>query len=120
VSIIKFENGAVGKVASIIDSYQPYHLRVHLVGSDGAIVDGKYWSTRWPGDPDRVERARLETSADVVHPYSSNSGPSSAPLTTSHAPRGLRRPRGSVRADLQRTSQARATGSPGRLDDIAR
>lgn len=73
VSIIKFENGAVGKVASIIDSYQPYHLRVHLVGSDGAIVDGKFWSTRIAGlDPNRWSElgVKLETSADVVHhPY---------------------------------------------------
>ena len=73
VSIIKFENGAVGKVASIIDSYQPYHLRVHLVGSDGAIVDGKFWSTHVEGlDPDVWSELgiKLETSADVVHhPY---------------------------------------------------
>lgn len=73
VSIIKFENGAVGKVASIIDSYQPYHLRVHLVGSDGAIVDGKYWSTHTVGlDPDEWSDLgiKLETSADVTHhPY---------------------------------------------------
>jgi predicted dehydrogenase len=73
VSIIKFENGAVGKVASIIDSYQPYHLRVHLVGSDGAIVDGKYWSTHTAGlDPDEWSDLgiKLETSADVIHhPY---------------------------------------------------
>jgi len=73
VSIIKFANGAVGKVASIIDSYQPYYLRVHLVGSDGAIVDGKYWSTRIAGlDPNQWSElgVKLETSADVVHhPY---------------------------------------------------
>jgi predicted dehydrogenase len=73
VSIIKFDNGAVGKVASIIDSYQPYHLRVHLVGSDGALVDGKFWSTRIKGlDPDQWSDlgVKLETSADVVHhPY---------------------------------------------------
>jgi predicted dehydrogenase len=73
VSIIRFENGAVGKVASIIDSYQPYHLRVHLVGSDGAIVDGRFWSTRIAGlDPDQWSDlgVKLETSADVVHhPY---------------------------------------------------
>ena len=73
MTIIKFDNGAVGKVASIIDSYQPYHLRVHLVGSDGAIVDGKFWSTQIAGlDPDRWSELgiKLETSADVVHhPY---------------------------------------------------
>jgi predicted dehydrogenase len=73
VTIIRFDNGAVGKVASIIDSYQPYQLRVHLVGSDGAIVDGRFWTTRIAGlDPDRWSElgVKLETSADVVHhPY---------------------------------------------------
>ena len=73
VSIIRFDNDAIGKVASIIDSYQPYHLRVHLVGSDGALVDGKFWSTRIAGlDPDQWSDlgVKLETSADVVHhPY---------------------------------------------------
>ncbi len=73
VTIIKFENGAIGKVASIIDSYQPYYLRVHLGGSDGAILDGKFWSTRIAGlDPDQWTElgVKLETSADVVHhPY---------------------------------------------------
>ena len=73
VSIIRFDNDAVGKVASIIDSHQPYHLRVHLVGSDGAIVDGKFWSTRIKGlDPDQWSElgVKLETSADVIHhPY---------------------------------------------------
>src|SRR5215210_3125381 len=73
VSIIKFDSGAIGKVASIIYSYQPYHLRVHRGGSDGAIVDGKFWSTRIAGlDPDQwsVLGVKLETSADVIHhPY---------------------------------------------------
>jgi predicted dehydrogenase len=73
VSIIKFDNGAIGKVASIIDSYQPYHLRVHLVGSDGALVDGRFWSTKIEGlDPNQWSElgVKLETSADVVHhPY---------------------------------------------------
>ncbi len=57
----------------MIDSYQPYYLRVHLVGSHGAIMDGKFWSTRIAGlDPDRWTElgVKLETSADVVHhPY---------------------------------------------------
>src|SRR6478736_3323692 len=73
VTIMKFENGAVGKVASVMDSYQPYYLRVHLVGSNGAIMDGKFWSSKIAGlDPDQWTElgVKLETSADVVHhPY---------------------------------------------------
>jgi predicted dehydrogenase len=73
VTIMKFENGAVGKVASVMDSYQPYYLRVHLVGSNGAVMDGKFWSSKIAGlDPDLWTElgVKLETSADVVHhPY---------------------------------------------------
>ena len=54
VTILRFASGAVGKVASIVDSHQPYYLRVHLVGSEGTILDGKLWSKRIAGlDPDR-------------------------------------------------------------------
>jgi predicted dehydrogenase len=63
----------VGKVASVVDAHQPYYLRVHLVGSDGAIMDGRLWSTRIAGlHPDRWTElgVKLESSADVVeHPY---------------------------------------------------
>jgi predicted dehydrogenase len=70
VTILRFANGAVGKVASVMDAYQPYYFRVHLVGRDGVILDGKLWSSRIAGhDPDRWTElgVRLESSADVVH-----------------------------------------------------
>lgn len=73
VTILRFANGAVGKVASVVDSWQPYYLRVHLVGRDGTILDGKLWSSRIAGlHPDRWTELgiKLESSADVVeHPY---------------------------------------------------
>jgi predicted dehydrogenase len=54
VTILRYANGAVGKVASVVDSHQPYYLRVYLVGRDGTILDGKLWSDRIAGlDPDR-------------------------------------------------------------------
>jgi predicted dehydrogenase len=70
VTIMRFANGAVGKVASVMDAYQPYYFRVHLVGRDGVILDGNLWSSRIDGlDPDRWTElgVRLESSADVVH-----------------------------------------------------
>jgi predicted dehydrogenase len=73
VTVMRFANGALGKCASIVDSHQPYYLRVHLVGSDGAIFDGKLWSTRIAGlDRDRWTELgiKLESSADDVdEPY---------------------------------------------------
>ena len=49
VSIIKFKNGAVGKVASVIDCFQPYYFHFHLVGSEGSLLDNKFYSTRLGG-----------------------------------------------------------------------
>ncbi len=49
VSIVKFKNGAVGKAASVIDCLQPYYFHFHLVGSEGSLLDNKYYSTKVPG-----------------------------------------------------------------------
>ena len=72
VTIMRFASGAIGKVASIVDSHQPYYLRVHLVGSEGAILDGKLWSKQIAGlDPDRWSElgVQLESLNVVDEPY---------------------------------------------------
>ena len=71
-SILKFKNGAVGKVASVIDCMQPYYFHTHLVGSEGSILDNKIYSTKfhlrdklWTELP-----VALADSGDVHdHPY---------------------------------------------------
>lgn len=40
-SLIQFKDGRVGKCASVIDCFQPYYFHVHLVGSEGSLLDGK-------------------------------------------------------------------------------
>jgi predicted dehydrogenase len=45
VSIIKFKNGSLGKVASVIDCLQPYYFHIHLVGSKGSLLDNKFYSS---------------------------------------------------------------------------
>jgi len=72
VTIMRFASGALGKVASIVDSHQPYYLRVHLVGSEGTILDGKLWSKGIAGlDPDRWTElgVQLESLNVVEEPY---------------------------------------------------
>ncbi len=72
VTILRFANGALGKVASIVDSHQPYYLRVHLVGREGTILDGKLWSKAIAGlDPDRWTElgVQLESLMVVDEPY---------------------------------------------------
>jgi predicted dehydrogenase len=49
VTILKFKDGRVGKVASVIDCLQPYYFHVHLVGSEGSLLDNKFYSTRLGG-----------------------------------------------------------------------
>lgn len=71
-SILKFKNGAVGKVASVIDCLQPYYLHTHLVGSEGSLLDNKLYSTKlglrdkkWADLP-----MAMADSGDVAdHPY---------------------------------------------------
>jgi predicted dehydrogenase len=73
VSIVKFKDGRVGKVASVIDCLQPYYFHVHLVGSEGSLLDNKFYSTRLGG----LNKAKwselsmkLLDSGDVSdHPY---------------------------------------------------
>ena len=73
VTIVKFRDGRVGKCASVIDCQQPYYFRVHLVGSEGTLLDDKFYSTRL-GGLSKKEWSRLGVpmldSGDVAdHPY---------------------------------------------------
>lgn len=73
VSIIKFKNGSVGKVASVIDCFQPYYFHFHLVGSEGSLLDNKFYSTKFAGlDKNRWSELSMKMldSGDVSdHPY---------------------------------------------------
>src|SRR5690606_26577960 len=73
VTIIRFRDGRVGKCASVIDCQQPYYFRIHLVGSEGTLLDDKFYSTRIDG-LSKKEWSRLGVplldSGDVSdHPY---------------------------------------------------
>ncbi|MEM7698114.1 MAG: Gfo/Idh/MocA family oxidoreductase [Verrucomicrobiota bacterium] len=71
-SLLKFKNGAVGKVASVIDCFQPYYFHTHLVGSEGSLLDNRLYSNKlhlrdkkWAELP-----MALADSGDVAdHPY---------------------------------------------------
>jgi predicted dehydrogenase len=63
----------VGKVASVIDCLQPYYFHVHLVGSEGSLLDNKFYSAKLKGlDKSKWSTlaAKLLDSGDVAdHPY---------------------------------------------------
>ena len=72
-TIMKFDNGAVGKTASVIDCIQPYLFNVHLCGSRGSVWNDKFHTDLISG-LDKRGWSRLNTqlvdSGDVAHhPY---------------------------------------------------
>ena len=73
VTILKFADGPIGKVASIIDCLQPYYFHQHLVGSKGSVLDDKFTSYEWAGmAKDRWSHLGVPVidSGDVSdHPY---------------------------------------------------
>jgi len=73
VTIVRFRDGRVGKVASVIDCLQPYYFHTHLVGSEGSLLDNRFHSARLAG-LDRHAWSQLSfrpvDSGDVAdHPY---------------------------------------------------
>ncbi len=72
VTILKFKDGRVGKVASCIDCFQPYYFHTHLVGSEGSLLDNKFHSTRLGVNKQKWSELslKLTDSGDVSdHPY---------------------------------------------------
>lgn len=73
VTILRFHDGRVGKCASVIDCKQPYYFRIHLVGSEGTLLDDRFYSTQL-GGLSKAEWSKLGVplldSGDVSdHPY---------------------------------------------------
>jgi predicted dehydrogenase len=73
VSIIRFKDGGVGKVASVIDCLQPYYFHIHLVGSEGSLLDNKFYSTRLgglnKGKWSELSMKMLDSGDVSDHPY---------------------------------------------------
>ena len=73
VTLLKFGDGRLGKVASVVDCLQPYYFHIHLVGSEGSLLDNRIYSSKLKGLSKEVW-STLETqlidSGDVSHhPY---------------------------------------------------
>lgn len=69
VTIMKFADGSIGKVASTIESMHPYRFPITIMGTEGAIRDNKVYSKRlMPGQTDFAEIPTiLPDSGDVTH-----------------------------------------------------
>ncbi len=71
VAILKFENGAIGKVATSIECRQPYLFPVLIQGEHGTVWNDKLSTTKWPALKDWATLpADMPDSGDVAdHPY---------------------------------------------------
>ena len=69
VTILKFEDGAIGKVTSCIECVQPYVFHINLCGADGTIRNNQLFSKRLM--PGQTGFATIPTvlpdSGDVSH-----------------------------------------------------
>lgn len=74
VTILKFKDGRIGKCASVIDCLQPYYFHTHLVGSEGSLLDNKFYSSTLGVNKSKWSNLAMTTldSGDVSdHPYQS-------------------------------------------------
>jgi len=73
VTILKFSDGRIGKVASVIDCFQPYYFHIHLVGSEGSLLDNKFYSTQLgglnKGKWSELSKDMLDSGDVSDHPY---------------------------------------------------
>lgn len=73
VTLLRFKDGSVGKCTASIDCLQPYYFHTHLVGSEGSLLDNKFYSGKLAGlDKNRWSSLSFHPldSGDVSdHPY---------------------------------------------------
>jgi predicted dehydrogenase len=68
IALVKFDNGALGKVSANFDCVMPYTFPVEIFGNKGTIRDNKVWSHKFPGQKGWIEIPTiLPDSADVSH-----------------------------------------------------
>jgi len=88
VTILKFKDGRVGKVASVIDCLQPYYFHVHLVGSEGSLLDNKFHSTQLgglnKGKWSELSMKLLDSGDVSDHPYQTQFEAFFAALNSNH------------------------------------
>jgi predicted dehydrogenase len=68
VALVKFDNGALGKVSVNFDCIMPYTFPIEIFGDKGTVRDNRIWSHKFPGQKNWIEiPSVLPDSADVTH-----------------------------------------------------
>lgn len=72
VTLVKFEDGTLGKVASSVECVMPYVFNIELLGDEGSIRNNQVFSKRWVGQKGWATIPTvLPDSGDVSHhPFS--------------------------------------------------
>lgn len=66
--MLKFANGAIGKVSCNFDCVMPYTFPIEIFGDRGTVKDNRIWSHAFPGQNDWVAIPTiLPDSSDVTH-----------------------------------------------------
>jgi len=68
VTLVKFEDGTLGKVASSVESVMPYVFNIELLGDAGSIRNNQVFSKRWVGQKGWATIPTvMPDSGDVAH-----------------------------------------------------
>ena len=68
VLLVKYSNGAMGKISVNYGCIMPYTFPVEVFGTRGTIKDNKVWSHKYPGQKNWAEIPTIAPeSADVSH-----------------------------------------------------
>jgi predicted dehydrogenase len=68
VTLVRFEDGTLGKVTSSVECVQPYIFNIQLVGDQGTIRNNQVFSRRWTGQKGWATFPTiLPDSGDVAH-----------------------------------------------------
>jgi predicted dehydrogenase len=71
VVLVKFDNGAVGKVSVNAECVMPYRFPIRVFGALGSVFDNRVWSHKYPGQSDWIEFPGIlpDSSAVAHHPF---------------------------------------------------
>jgi len=68
VAVVRFSNGAMGKVSACTSMWMPYNFNIDLFGTDGAVRGNRFYTRRLPGLTGMAEMPTvLPDSGDVAH-----------------------------------------------------
>jgi predicted dehydrogenase len=68
VTLIRFADGVIGKVASSVECAMPYVFNIELLGEEGTIRNNQVFSRKWPGQTGWATIPTvLPDSGDVSH-----------------------------------------------------